>query len=82
MIDVGLMTLLLFGTLFLLLAVGMPVAFALAGVTVVYGYILLGPKAFYILTTQVYGSMLNAILLAIPLFFLMAHVLQLSLIHI
>ena len=76
MIDVGLMTLLLFGTLFLLLAVGMPVAFALAGVTVVYGYILLGPKAFYILTTQVYGSMLNAILLAIPLFFLMAHVLQ------
>ena len=76
MMDVGLMTLLLFGTLFLLLVVGMPVAFALAGVTVVYGYILLGPKASYILTTQVYGSMLNAILLAIPLFFLMAHVLQ------
>jgi len=76
MMDVGLMTLLLFGSLFLLLAVGMPVAFALAGVTVVYGYILLGPKAFYILTTHVYGSMLNEILLAIPLFFLMAHVLQ------
>jgi len=70
------MTLLLFGSLFLLLAVGMPVAFALAGITVVYGFILFGPTAFYILTTHVYDSMLNAILLAIPLFFLMAHVLQ------
>jgi len=35
--SVGLMTLLLFGSLFLLLAVGMPVAFALASVTVLYG---------------------------------------------
>jgi len=76
MMSIELMTLLLFGSLFLLLAVGMPVAFALAGATVVYGYILLGPKAFYILTTHIYGSMLNEILLAIPLFFLMAHVLQ------
>jgi len=74
--GVGLMTLLLFGSLFLLLGVGMPVAFALAGVTVVYGYFLFGPKAFYIVVTHVYGSMVNAILLAIPLFFLMAHMLQ------
>jgi len=74
--SVGLMTLLLFGSLFLLLVVGMPVAFALAGVTVLYGLILRGPAAFYILTTHVYGSMLDEILLAIPLFFLMAHVLQ------
>jgi len=74
--SVGLMTLLLFGSLFLLLAVGMPVAFALASVTVLYGLILHGPTAFYILTTHVYGSMLDEILLAIPLFFLMAHVLQ------
>lgn len=74
--SIELMTLLLFGSLFLLLAVGMPVAFALAGATVVYGYILLGSKAFYIVTTHIYGSMLNEILLAIPLFFLMAHVLQ------
>jgi len=76
MMSIELMTLLLFGSLFLLLVVGMPVAFALAGATIVYGYILLGPKAFYILTTQIYGSMLDEILLAIPLFFLMAHVLQ------
>jgi len=76
MMSIELMTLLLFGSLFLLLAVGMPVAFALAGATVVYGYILLGSKAFYIVTTHIYGSMLNEILLAIPLFFLMAHVLQ------
>ena len=74
--NVELMTLLLFGSLFLLLAVGMPVAFALAGVTVVYGLILFGSKAFYIVATHVYGSMVNAILLAIPLFFLMAHMLQ------
>lgn len=74
--SVGLVTLLLFGSLFLLLGVGMPVAFALAGVTVVYGYFLFGSKAFYIVVTHVYGSMVNAILLAIPLFFLMAHMLQ------
>ena len=74
--NVGLLTLLLFGSLFILLAAGMPVAFALAGVTGLYGYLLFGTKSFYIITTHVYGSMVNAILLAIPLFFLMAHVLQ------
>ena len=74
--NVGLVTLLLFGSLLVLLAVGMPVAFALAGVTVVYGYLLFGPKSFFIIATHVYGSMVNAILLAIPLFFLMAHMLQ------
>lgn len=76
--NVESLTLLLFGSLLLLLAVGMPVAFALAGVTVLYGYLLFGTRSFYIIVTQVYGSMVNAILLAIPLFFLMAHVLQRS----
>jgi len=74
--NVEVMTLILFGSLFALLALGLPVAFALAGVTVVFGYALFGQHVFYLIASNVYQSMLDSILLAIPLFFLMAHVLQ------
>lgn len=74
--NVELVTLLLFGSLFLLLTAGMPVAFALGGVTAVFAVLLWGPEALYIIPTQIYGLMLSPILMAIPLFLLMAHMLQ------
>jgi len=76
--DIGLITILLFGSLFLLLALGMPVAFSLGSVAVVFSLLLWGVKALYIMPTQVLGQMIDPILIAVPLFVLMAHVLQRS----
>ena len=76
--GVELITVLLFGSLFLLLALGMPVAFALGSVTVIFSYLLWGAAALYIIPTQVLGQMISPILIAVPLFVLMAYVLQSS----
>ena len=76
--DIGLVTVLMFGSLFLLLTLGMPVAFALGSVTVVFSYLLWGWKALYIIPTQTLGQMISPILIAVPLFVLMAYVLQRS----
>jgi len=74
--NVGLITLLLFGSFFVLLALGLPVAFALGGVTVVFAALLWGLEALYIIPPQVLQTMMSPTLLAIPLFLLMAHMLQ------
>lgn len=59
--DIGLITILLFGSLFLLLALGMPVAFSLGSVAVVFSLLLWGVKALYIMPTQVLGQMIDPI---------------------
>jgi len=74
--SVQLITLCLFGSLLLLLALGMPVAFALGSTTVVFAYLLWGPQALYIVPTMFLGTLMNPTLMAIPLFLLMAHMLQ------
>ena len=74
--SIGLVTMLLFGSLFLLLALGTPIAMALGSVTVVFALLLWGTNALYIIPTQVLGEMINPILIAVPLFVLMAHVLE------
>jgi len=76
--SIGLVTMLLFGSLFFLLALGMPVAFALGSVVAIFAYLLWGVEALYIIPTQVLGEMSSPILIAVPLFVLMAHVLQRS----
>ena len=76
--SIGLVTMLLFGSLFLLLALGTPIAIALGSVTVVFALLLWGANALYIIPTQVLGEMINPILIAVPLFVLMAHVLESS----
>ena len=74
--SIQLVTLCLFGSLFLLLALGMPVAFALGGVTAVFAYLLWGPEAFYIIPSKFLGILTSPVLMAIPLFLLMAYMLQ------
>jgi len=54
----------------------MPVAFALGGVTAVFAYLLWGPEAFYIIPSKFLGILTSPVLMAIPLFLLMAYMLQ------
>lgn len=71
-------TLLLFICLFFLIFAGVPLAFALGSVAIIFSYFFLGPKSLYLLTSRTSGAMFNYVMLAVPLFMFMAHVLERS----
>jgi len=74
--SIGLLTLLFFGSLLLFLALGLPLAFVLGGVSVIFLYFTWGIESFYMVASQVWGSMNSFTLVAIPLFVLMAMLLE------
>jgi len=71
-------TLLLFGSLFLIFATGLPIAFALGSVAMIYTLLLWGPKHLYIAATSAFGQSESLTLIAIPMFILMGYILQTS----
>lgn len=73
--NVGLATFLMFFLLFILLATGLPIAFVLGSVTVIFTYLLWGPSGFNIIVARTFASMQGFVLLAIGLFVLMAKIL-------
>jgi tripartite ATP-independent transporter DctM subunit len=74
--SIEVITLLLFGALFLFLALGLPLAFVLGGVGVVGCYFLWGSKGLFVAAAQTYGAMGKFSLLSIPLFIFMAMILE------
>jgi tripartite ATP-independent transporter DctM subunit len=76
--SIELVTLLLFVCLFALIFLGVPLAFALGSVAIIFSYFLLGPKSLYMLTSRTSGAMFNYVMLAVPLFMFMANVLERS----
>jgi len=75
-VSIEVITLLIFGTLFLLLALGVPVAYGLGAVGVGFTILLWGAPALFNMAIVIFKNMSSAILLAIPLFLLMANFLQ------
>jgi len=69
---------LLFGTLVVFLFAGLPVAFSLGGVAMLYILLLWGSKALYVIASSAFGVMNSFLLLACPLFIFMGHILQTS----
>ena len=76
--SIELLTVLMFGSLFFLLALGLPVAFACGSVGVIFTALLQGPMAVNLVPTRVFGLMVNYLLAAIPLFIFMACILEQS----
>ena len=72
------LTLVLFGSMFLLLALGLPLTFVIGSIGALATYFLWGPNALYNVATRAFASTLDFVLLAIPLFILMASILQRS----
>jgi tripartite ATP-independent transporter DctM subunit len=60
------------------LFMGHPLAFVLGGLAVIFGYIGWGTSAYYMFLNQIWGTMDNYILVCIPLFILMAQLLDQS----
>jgi len=76
--SIELITALMFGSLLLVLMLGLPVAFAAGGVGMVFTIILLGPTAASLGVVRTFTLMNQYLLAAIPLFIFMAAVLERS----
>lgn len=76
--GVELLTLILFACLLTLLATGIPIAFAIGGVAVIFAISFWGIDHIYILASASYSNLQDLNLVAIPLFVLMGWILQKS----
>ncbi len=71
--SIELITIILFGGLLLLLALGLPVTFALGGISVLMTYIFDGSDAVYTVATTTYQQITSPTLMTIPLFLIMGN---------
>ncbi len=69
----GLMSL---AALFIFIFVGFPISLTLMFLGIVFGYIGFGKVVFYLMTYQVFGTMTETLLAAVPLFLFMGYVLE------
>lgn len=74
----GLLTLLLFGSLVVVLLAGLPLAFALGGVATVFIVFVWGPQGLGVLASRAYSTMGSFLLMAIPMFVFMGAMLEKS----
>ena len=70
--GIELTTIILFGGMVALLFMGVPAVFAIGGISLLLTLLLRGPIALYTVATTTYGTMTSIMLLAIPMFTLMA----------
>jgi tripartite ATP-independent transporter DctM subunit len=76
--SIEILSLLLFISLFALIFLGVPLAFALGSVAIVFSYFIMGPQSLYLLASRTSGAMFNYIMIAVPLFMFMANILERS----
>ena len=68
--------LILLGGLFAAICLGFPISFTLITIGMIFGYIALGPKVFYLMTLSWYDTMVDTILAAVALFTFMGYILE------
>ncbi|MBN1382789.1 MAG: TRAP transporter large permease subunit [Deltaproteobacteria bacterium] len=76
--SIELLTILFFSSLLIFLFLGLPLAFVLGGVSIIFIYFTWGPQAFYMVAAQTWGAMNKFTLVAVPLFVFMAMLLEKS----
>jgi tripartite ATP-independent transporter DctM subunit len=76
--GIEVITITMFGSLFILLGFGLPVAFACGSVGCLFTVILQGPAALNLVSTRIFGLMVQYLLAAVPLFIFMACILEAS----
>ncbi|MCF8106730.1 MAG: TRAP transporter large permease subunit [Desulfohalobiaceae bacterium] len=68
--------LVLLGGLFVFICVGFPISFTLITLGMIFGYIGLGSKVFYLMTLSWFGTMMDTVLAAVALFTFMGYILE------
>jgi len=76
--DIWVLSIIVVTCLAILLAVGFPIAFTMAGLAIFGTLYVWGPPGLYMVVTTTFGNATNFVYIAIPLFLLMANFLQAS----
>ena len=71
-------TTVLFSILIIGLVLGLPIAFVLGGIGVIFTFLLWGPDALIMVTSFIHTQGSSFVLIAVPLFILMANFLEVS----
>jgi tripartite ATP-independent transporter DctM subunit len=75
-VSIEIVSMLTVGGLFVLLAMGVPLAFATLGTAIVLGLLLFGPNSMMLITSRIYTLMNNYVLVAVPMFVFMGCLLE------
>jgi len=76
--SIGIITLIIWGSLLILLLSGLPVAFCLMGVAVMGYFFFMGPATLYVFFANTANLLTTDIYIALPMFIFMATILQFS----
>ena len=68
--------LILLGLLFIVILSGFPISFTLFFLGMVFGYLGLGERVFYLMTYQTFSTMMDTVLAAVAMFTFMGYVLE------
>lgn len=76
--SVGILTISMFLLLGVVLITGLPMAFSLSAVAILFTYFLWGANSLFLITSKIYGIWNTVVLVAVPLFIMMGCVLERS----
>ena len=76
--SIEMITLLLLVSLFAMIFAGLPLAFALGSIAIIFTFIFLGPESLYLLASRTRGTLFIYVMIAVPLFMFMASILDRS----
>jgi len=74
----GIITLIVMVSLFAILLMGLPVAFSLFSLSIVFALLFLGPESLYMVYLNLFRQITKDIYIAIPLFIFMASIMEFS----
>ena len=77
-IGIGMITLIMFGGLFVLLLINVPLAFATGSIAVISGLLFWGPQAIRLFPSNIYGMVTGYVFVTVPMFIFMGAVLERS----
>jgi tripartite ATP-independent transporter DctM subunit len=78
MFDAAILSAILFGLLVVLIFLGLPLVFSIGASALLVGFVVWGPASLNVVATTTIGTMQSSLLMAIPMFMLMASFLQRS----
>ena len=77
-LSIELITLIMFGGLFFLLLINVPIAFATGSLAIICAYFFWGPRTINLFPGAIYGMVTNYIFVAVPMFIFMGAVMERS----
>jgi tripartite ATP-independent transporter DctM subunit len=77
-VSIEWVTILMFGSMIVMLLLGLPLAFVTGLIAAVFGMALFGPKSMLLIASRIYSFMNEYVLVSVPMFIMMASIMERS----